>query len=98
MPSQLRIYTINKHELETFAAEWQQSIKPLREKLGFSIPKAYLNKETNQFIWIMQYDGKQAWDDLDQQYHNSAERKAMTPNPARNIARMEQWFIEDYEF
>lgn len=95
MPKQLRIYTINKHQLETFAEEWQRQLKPLRESLGFSIPSAYLNKETNQFIWILSYNGNQNWNELDQRYHQSNERKTMQPDPARNIARVEKWFIKD---
>ena len=95
MLTQLRIYKIKENELDSFAQEWQQTIKLLREKLGFSIPHAYKNLETNEFVWFLQYDGREAWEDLDKRYHSSPERKAMNPNPARNILEMKQWFVED---
>jgi hypothetical protein len=94
MPLQLRIYTINRGQLNTFVTEWRQTIKPLREKLGFEIPDAWTIPSANQFIWLMKYDGPDPWDELDLAFHNSEERRAMTPNPARNIARMEEYFIE----
>ena len=35
-----------------------------------------------------------SWEELDQAYFNSDERLAMDPNPARNIARMEEYFMK----
>ena len=97
MPVQLRLYTINRGALDTFATEWQQTIKPLREKLGFQIPGAWKMAAANQFVWLMSLDDGEAWERLDRAYHDSPERKAMNPNPARHIARMEQYFIEPVE-
>ena len=94
MPLQLRIYTINRGALEAFAAEWKTTIKPLREKLGFTIPSAWTLPATNQFVWLMQYDGPESWEALDQSYFSHPDRLAMDPNPARHIARMEAYFIE----
>ncbi len=95
MPTQLRIYKIKENELDTFAKEWQVTIKSLREKLGFTIPYAYTNPETNEFIWLLSYEGKESWADLDESYHSSSERKAMNPNPARNILEMKNYFVNE---
>lgn len=94
MPVQIRIYTINRGALHEFAAEWQTTIKPLRLKLGFQILGAWTVEATNQFVWLMSHEDAESWERLDQAYHNSEERKAMQPNPARHIARMEQYFME----
>ncbi|MBW2503039.1 MAG: NIPSNAP family protein [Deltaproteobacteria bacterium] len=91
---QIRIYTINRGALELFSQEWTEKIKPLREKLGFTIPAAWANHATNQFIWIMQLEDDRDWERLDSAYHGSEDRQAMDPDPARNIARMEHYFIE----
>jgi len=96
MPKQLRTYTINKGALYDFASEWQRTIKPLRESLGFSVESAWTVPETNQFIWILSYNGPESWEERDAAYHTSEERKAMHPNPARHIARMEEVFLEPY--
>lgn len=97
MPTQLRIYTINRGELQAFAAEWKEKIRPLRLKIGFQIPGAWEIEATNQFIWLMRYDGPEEWERLDRAYFESAERKAMRPDPARHIARIEQYFVKPVE-
>lgn len=94
MPTQLRVYTINRGCLQLFAAEWRDKIRPLREKLGFRVGDAWLIEKTNQFVWILSYDGPDTWEERDKAYFDSPERLAMEPNPARNIARMEEFFIE----
>lgn len=94
MPVQLRIYTINRGALDLFAREWEEKIKPLRLKVGFSIPGAWKIQETNQFAWILSYDGNEPWEKLDQAYHQAPEKLTMEPDPARNIARIEHYFMD----
>jgi NIPSNAP len=94
MPTQLRIYSINRGALQEFAAEWKKTIKPLRLKLGFKIDGAWTAEATNQFVWIMRYVGPESWEALDRAYFQSPARQAMNPDPARLIARMEHYFIE----
>ena len=91
MQEQIRIYTINKGELHRFVAEWNDKIRPLREKLGFRIVAAWTLEATNQFVWVQRYEGKGSWEEQDKAYFASEERKAMVPDPARLIARMEQY-------
>jgi len=92
--TQLRIYTINKGQLEQFALEWSQKLKPLREKIGFRVLGAWTVADTNQFIWIMALDDVQNWESLDAAYFASQERKTMQPDPGRLIARMENHFVD----
>lgn len=94
MKTQLRIYTINKGQLEQFALEWSQKLKPLREKIGFRVLGAWTVADTNQFIWIMALDDAQNWERLDVAYFASQERKTMQPDPGRLIARMENHFVD----
>ncbi len=94
MAVQIRIYTINRGELHSFVAEWQEKIKPLRLKVGFQIPGAWEIEATNQFIWLMSYDGPDEWESRDRAYFESDERRAMQPDPARHIARIEQYFVD----
>jgi ribosomal protein L11 methylase PrmA len=94
MITQLRIYTINRDSMDEWVKEWQDKIKPLRLKLGFAIPDAWTDMKNNRFYWIMQYDGKEDWNRLDAAFHESEERRSMQPNPARHIARMEEYFID----
>ncbi|MCB1859242.1 MAG: NIPSNAP family protein [Gammaproteobacteria bacterium] len=93
MITQLRIYTINRGALNQWVEEWEAQIKPLRIQLGFQILGAWTIEETNQFVWILGYAGPASWDALDQAFHESPERQAMSPNPARHIARIEHHFL-----
>ena len=94
MMTQLRIYTINRGALQEFASEWQAQVRPLRMKLGFQVLGAWTVEATNQFVWLLAYDGPQAWEAMDRAYYQSPERRAMVPDPARHIARSEQYFVK----
>jgi len=94
MQIQLRIYTINRGALQTFAQEWKSQIYPLRVKTGFRVVNARTVEASNQFVWPLAYDGPESWEARDQAYYQSDERRAMVPDPARNIARIEHYFVE----
>lgn len=94
MPTQLRIYTINRGSLQQFAEEWKQKVYPLRLEFGFQIHGAWILEKTNQFVWLISYDGPETWETREQAYYDSEKRKAMAPDPVRLIARPEQYFVE----
>ena len=93
MVTQLRIYTINKGKLDEFVRLWCERVYPLRLKLGFKVDGAWTIKETNQFVWVLRYDGPEEWQTKKEEYYNSPERKALTPDPVQLIARIEQYFV-----
>jgi hypothetical protein len=94
MQTQLRIYTINRGALQTFTEEWEAKIYPLRLKIGFQVLGAWKVEATNQFIWFLAYNGSDSWEAMDKAYFESEERQTMIPDPARHIARIEQYFVE----
>jgi hypothetical protein len=94
MREQIRIYTINKGELQQFVSEWNEKIRPLRERLGFRIVAGWTVEATNQFVWVQRYEGDKSWEEQDRTYFDSPERHALDPDPGRLIARMEQYFAE----
>ena len=91
---QLRLYTIDKGRLDDFAAAWRSSVYPLRLKMGYRIPFAAKIPETNQFIWLVAYDGPESWEQKEAAYYGSADRKLLSPDPAQWIARPEQLFVQ----
>lgn len=93
MISQLRIYTIKQGALGEFEVEWREKIRPLRMKLGFKILGAWTIEDMSKFVWMLGYDGPESWDKLDRAFHKSDERRAMRPDPARNITRTEHYFL-----
>ncbi len=94
MTVQLRLYTINRGCLRQFAEEWKANVLPLRLEHGFRVHDAWIIEETNQFAWLIGYEGPESWAAKERAYYDSEERKAMAPNPARLIARPEQYFVE----
>jgi hypothetical protein len=91
---QIRIYTINRGKMDEFVRVWKEGVAPIRRKIGFEILGAWVNGETNQFIWVIGYDGPEEWALKDQEYFHSPERKNLSPDPASLIARTEQYFLE----
>ncbi len=94
MTVQLRLYTINSGRLRQFAEEWKANVLPLRLEHGFRVHGAWIIEETNQFAWLIGYDGPESWEAKESAYYASRKRKAMAPDPARLIARPEQYFVE----
>lgn len=91
---QMRTYTLKPGTLSRWTTIWQEQIKPIREGLGFTVPAAWTVEEKNQFIWLMAYDGPEDWVHLDQAFHDSPERKKMTPDPAALIEKIETCFLQ----
>lgn len=58
MLSQIRIYTINKGEMDNFIAHFKQDIVPLHERLGIPIVGTWVNRPQNEFIWVRSYKDK----------------------------------------
>ncbi len=93
MPSQLRIYTINRGKMDEFVKAWLAGVYPLRLRLGYTIPSAWVIKERNEFVWVLSYEGPQDWQAREAAYYGSPERAALNPDPAQFIAQAEKWFI-----
>jgi len=85
--SQLRIYRLAEGALEEFVGEWRSSVVPLRESFGFRVEGAWTLPEQSGFVWIISHDGDFAA--ADQAYYASPERKALDPDPARNIEKVD---------
>jgi hypothetical protein len=94
MPTQIHIYTINRGALDAFAIEWRDRIKPLREKFGFHVSGGWKITETNQFVWFLSRESAEDWETQNSAFYKSAERRSLHPDPARHIARAEQYFVD----
>jgi len=91
---QLRVYTINKGRLDDFIKGWREHVYPLRQQQGYKIPFAYAIRATNQFVWLVSYDGPETWEAKEKAYYSSSARKYVKPDPADLIARPEQLLAE----
>lgn len=83
---QIREYTVKPGEMDQWLDEWRAQIVPLRERYGFRVLGSWTVDGTDQFVWIISYDGPRSWDEANADYYGSAERKALDPDPARHLA------------
>lgn len=93
MVTQLRMYAIKPGEMDAWVREWKAGVVPLRRKHGFSIPAAWVLEGADRFVWILSYDGPEAWDAKEEAYYASQEREHLDPDPAKRIAKAEKWFV-----
>jgi hypothetical protein len=91
--SQLRVFTINRGQMDRFLDAWVRGVPPLRLKHGFRIDGAWAIPERNEFLWVLSYDGPGGFAAKDSAYYASAERGALDPDPVQFIARAERWFV-----
>lgn len=88
MVSQLRIYVINKGQMDAFVKAWREQVVPLRQKHGFKVEGGWVVEGESRFVWIVSAE-QEEWMAKESGYYNSPERKAMSPDPASFIAHME---------
>ena len=52
MQAQIRIYTINRGEMDTFLEHFKSQVMPVHESIGWPIVSTWLNRPQNEFIWV----------------------------------------------
>lgn len=82
MEYQVRRYRTTEGQLDGFVDAWRDGVIPLRKKFGFTVEGAWSIPETNEFVWVMSYDGPEGFEAADAVYYESDERSTLDPNPA----------------
>jgi hypothetical protein len=93
MPAQIRIYTINKGEMDAFLKHFHDEVKPAHDKAAYPIVAAYVNRPQNEFVWIRTYT-----DEADRDAKGKAFQDACKSAGIRlglNVAKMEIREVED---
>jgi hypothetical protein len=79
--TQLRTYTVREGMLDEWVERWRAEIVPLRLELGFTIGGAWVDRDQNQFIWLISYDGPETFAERNALYWSSPAREAMNLDP-----------------
>jgi hypothetical protein len=87
---ELRVYTVRPGAMEAWVREWREHVYPLRLKLGFAVPAAWVVENDDRFVWLLEYDGDD-YESVNAAYYESPERRALDPDPARHLAATEHW-------
>jgi hypothetical protein len=91
MQWQLRMYRLHPGGEDSFAEEWRVRIRPLREAMGFEVLGPWVGEE-GLFVWLI---GHERLEEADAAYYASPERAAFDPDPARHIADVRTWLLEE---
>jgi hypothetical protein len=90
---ELRVYTVRPGAMEDWVTEWREYVYPLRRKLGFAIPAAWVVEGEDRFVWLLEYDGDD-YEAANAAYYDSPERQALDPDPTRHLAATEHWPLQ----
>ena len=52
MIAQIRIYTINRGQMDDFLKHFHDETLPLHEKVGMPVVATWVNRPQNEFIWV----------------------------------------------
>jgi hypothetical protein len=87
MLAQIRIYTINRGEMDTFLAHFKNETMPLHAQVGIPIVNSWVNRPQNEFIWVRTFA-----DEHDRETRTKAFQEAARASGVQlglNVAKME---------
>ena len=96
MDHQLRIYAMKPGRMDEFLALWRDHVVPARQAHGFEIVSAWINREADEFAWIVRSTGPEGFAEADEAYYRSPERTALPWNPLDAIASVQLHMVEPY--
>jgi NIPSNAP protein len=79
---QLRDYQIRQGHMDDWIAGWKRGIVPAREKEGFVILGAWVDRPNSRFVWVVGYAEADGFAAAEDRYHASSERLGLDPNPS----------------
>ena len=94
MVSQLRIYTINRGMMDSYVKLFEESIRPIHEKIGLTVECAWVNYDRTEFIWVRRFASLEEIPAKEAEYFTHPDRAALGELPQSHIAKMEVRVIE----
>lgn len=92
MIAQIRIYTINRGQMDAFLKHFREETMPLHEKVGIPIVGTWVNRPQNEFIWVRTFADEQARDAKLQAFREAAQAAGI--QLGGNVAKMEVREVE----
>jgi NIPSNAP len=85
--SQIRIYTINRGQMDEFLKHFNEQTMPLHEKVGIPIVGTWVNRPQNEFIWVRTFADEQERDAKLKAFQDGAREAGIVLGG--NVAKME---------
>jgi hypothetical protein len=92
MLSQIRIYTINKGEMDNFLQHFKNDIIPIHERIGVPIVGTWVNRAQNEFIWVRSYKDKADFEAKGKAFQSEVAKAGV--KLGGNVAKMEVREVE----
>ena len=92
MISQIRIYTINKGEMDNFLKHFKEDIVSLHQKIGVAIEGTWINRPQNEFIWVRSYKDKAEMEAKNKEFQAAVAASGI--KLGGNVAKMEVREVE----
>lgn len=94
MRDQLRMYQLHPGTFDEFFAYWKDNIVPAREAKGFTILSAWREVDSNEFIWVVRWNGDGSFEEADEAYYASPIRSKLPKAFSSFIASSEVRMVE----
>ena len=91
MPTQVRIYTINRGMLDSWIKIFNEKIVPTSASFGVKVIGAWVNRPQNEFIWVRTFESPEKL----AVYERSPERAAYSSETGPHIAKIEVREVEE---
>lgn len=79
---QLREYRIQDGHMDAWISAWKSEVAPLRREAGFDVIGAWVDRQSDRFVWLIGYSGADGFDAANDRYYNSPKRASLDPDPA----------------
>ena len=87
MLAQLRIYTINRGEMDAFVKHFTEQTLPLHQQVGIPVVGMWVNRPQNEFIWVRTFADEGDRDTRTKAFQEAA--RAAGVQLGVNVAKME---------
>jgi len=87
MIAQVRIYTINRGEMDAFLKHFKEETMPLHEKVGIPIVGTWVHRPQNEFVWVRTYADAQDLEAKSKAFQEAA--RAAGVQLGGHVAKME---------
>ena len=87
MQAQIRIYTINKGEMDAFLKHFETEVMELHKQAAWPIVSTWVNRPQNEFIWVRTYEDAADLEAKTKAFQDA--RAAANITLGANVAKME---------
>ncbi|MGE0057814.1 MAG: NIPSNAP family protein [Dehalococcoidia bacterium] len=98
MLTQVRIYTVNKGQMDEWLDIWTNQIAVAHARLGINIEGAWVNRPQNEFVWVRTFADEADMQEKMKQFRESPERQQLGDKLTACLAKMEVRETEPISF